>query len=318
MKKRVVLLIYLLLAYYLNVGFVGFAQVGANGKGGYPDIHLNGVEVGYIPEAPEGEALEVTILSPEEKIYNTTTIDLNVTANKPVDEWRYSLNGGKNVTFTPNTTIVAQEGENSLEVYALASDERASAQVSFYVQVKDTTPPGTVRNLTHEAGSDHILWTWENPDDKDFDEALVYIDGKFEGGTADGEWLLDGLSPGETHTIGILTNDTSGNVNTTWVNDTATTLTPSETVYVNESGWWYEGEQFNPSETPLQDGIDAAIDNGTVIVLSGTYGESVEVDKPLTIEGHGATITGDGSERKTGMKPVVYISADNVTLRSLS
>ncbi|ASJ09478.1 hypothetical protein A3L11_09645 [Thermococcus siculi] len=263
--------------------------------------------------------MEVTILSPEEKIYNTTTIDLNVTANKPVDEWRYSLNGGKNITFTPNTTITAEEGENSLEVYALAGDESAMAQVSFYVQVNDTTPPGTVRNLHHEVGSDYILWTWENPEDKDFDEALVYIDGKFEGGTADGEWLLDGLSPGETHTIGILTNDTSGNVNTTWVNDTATTLTPSETVYVNESGWWYEGGAFNPSETPLQSGIGAAPENGTVVVLHGNYGESVEIDKPLTLRSSGlAVIEGDGSELDEGVKPVVYISADNVTLRDLT
>ncbi|WP_048151593.1 right-handed parallel beta-helix repeat-containing protein [Palaeococcus ferrophilus] len=285
----------------------------------YSHMYFDDIAVEYTPGTPPENPLSITIVSPEEGIYNTTTIDLNVTANKPVDEWHYSLNGGKNVTFTPNTTITAQEGDNSLKVYALAGDESAMAQVSFYVNLtKDTTPPGTVKNLTHEVGSDYILWTWENPDDKDFDEALVYIDGTFEGGTANGEWLLDGLSPGETHTIGILTNDTSGNVNTTWVNDTATTLVPSETVYVKESGWWYEGGAFNPSETPLGDGIDACVPGGTVVVLPGTYGESVEVYTPLTIEGHGAVITGDGSEWDIGMKPVVYVGSDNVTVRDLT
>ncbi|ASJ02686.1 hypothetical protein A3L09_05160 [Thermococcus profundus] len=285
----------------------------------YSHVYFDDIAVEYTLETPPENPLSITIVSPEEGTYSTTTIDLNVTANKPVDEWRYSLNGGKNITFTPNTTIEAQEGENSLEVYALAGDESVMAQVNFYVEVKDTTPPGTVRNLRHEVGSDYILWTWENPDDKDFDEALVYIDGEFEGGTADGEWLLDGLSPGETHTIGILTNDTSGNVNTTWVNDTATTPSPSETVYVNESGWWYEGGTFNPSETPLQSGIDAASENGTVIVLHGNYGESVEIDKPLMLRSSGlAVIEGDGSELDEGVKPVVYVGSDNVTLRDLT
>ncbi|ASA77745.1 right-handed parallel beta-helix repeat-containing protein [Thermococcus sp. 5-4] len=269
-------------------------------------------------EEQVGEELQVTILSPEEKIYNTTTIDLNVTANKPVDEWRYSLNGGKNITFEPNTTITGQDGENLLVVYALAGDETGMAQVNFYVNAseKDETPPGTVRNLAHEVGADYIHWTWDNPEDEDFETALVYVDGKFEGETDEGEWWLDELSPGETHTVGILTRDYSGNINTTWVNDTATTLTPAETVYVNESGWWYEGGSLNPSETPLQDGIKNAVEGGTVVVLSGTYPESVEIDKPLTVEtSESARVTGDGSEWANGRKPVFYVSSDNVTLR---
>ncbi|ASJ13810.1 right-handed parallel beta-helix repeat-containing protein [Thermococcus radiotolerans] len=268
-------------------------------------------------EEQVGEELQVTILSPEEKIYNTATIDLNVTANKPVDEWRYSLNGGENVTFEPNTTITGQDGENLLVVYALAGDETGMAQVNFYVDVseEDETPPGTVRNLAHEVGADYIHWTWDNPEDEDFETALIYVDGKFEDETDEGEWWLDELSPGETHTIGILTRDYSGNINTTWVNDTATTLTPAETVYVNESGWWYEGRSLNPSETPLQDGIDGSVDGGTVVVLSGTYPESVEIDKPLTVEtSENARITGDGSEWANGRKPVFYVSSDNVTL----
>ncbi|WP_148206300.1 right-handed parallel beta-helix repeat-containing protein [Thermococcus gammatolerans] len=281
-------------------------------------MYFDNIVVEYEEAAPPEESLKVTILSPEERTYNTATIDLNVTANKPVDEWRYSLNGGKNVTFEPNTTITAQNGENLLVVYALAGDETGVAQVNFYVNAsgEDETPPGTVRNLAHEVGADYIHWTWDNPEDEDFETALVYIDGKFEGETDEGEWWLDELLPGETHTIGILTRDYSGNVNTTWVNDTATTLTPAETVYVNESGWWYEGGSLNPSETPLQDGIKNAIEGGTVVVLAGTYPESVEIGKFLTVEtSESARITGDGSELDTGRKPVFYVSSNNVVLR---
>ncbi len=286
----------------------------------YSHMCFDDIAVQYTPGRPAEEKLRITIYSPKEQTYNTTTVDLNVTANKPVDEWRYSLNGGKNVTFIPNTTITAKEGENHLVVYALAGDESATAQVDFYVNLtKDTTPPGTVENLTHEVGMDYIHWTWDNPKDGDFEGALVYIDGKYQGETTDEEWELDGLSPGETHEIGILTKDTSGNVNTTWVNDTATTPVPAETVYVNESGWWYEGGTLNPSETPLQDGIDASLENGTVVVLAGTYPESVEIDKPLTVEtDEGAEVRGDGSYWDDGMKPVFYVESNNVTLRGFT
>ena len=101
----------------------------------------------------------------------------------------------------------------------------------------------------------------------------------------------------------------------TWVNDTATTLVPAERVYVNESGWWYEGGDFNPSETPLQDGINAAPKNGTVIVLAGTYPESVEIDNAITVEtDEGVEVRGDGEEWDKGMKPVFYVDSNNVTL----
>ena len=279
----------------------------------YSHMYFDDISVEYEPS--QGEALKVTILSPEERIYNRTVIDLNVTANKPVDEWRYSLNGAGNVTFQPNTTIEAREGENSLSVYAISGDEVASARVDFYV---DTTPPGTVENLSHEVGADYILWRWDNPKDEDFSEALVYIDGKFQGGTRDGEWLLEGLSSGETHTIGLLTEDRNGNVNTTWVNDTATTLAPSDVVYVNESGWWYEGGDFNPSESPLSGGISAAPAGGTVVVLAGNYTESVEIDKPLTLETEDdAVIRGDGSSWGR-YKPVILVSSDNVTVQGFT
>ncbi len=278
----------------------------------YSHMYFDNITVEYTPG--ESRGLKVKIISPENRTYNTT-IDLNVTANKPVDSWSYSLNGQPNVTFTPNTTIEAGEGGNHLVVYAVAGDETASASVDFCV---DTTPPGTVQNLTHEVGTDYIHWTWDNPKDEDFEGALVYIDGKYQGETTDGEWVLDGLSPGETHTIGILTKDASGNINTTWVNDTATTLIPAETVYVNESGWWYEGGTLNPSETPLQDGIDASPENGTVVVLPGEYEESVGIDHPLTLKGRpGAVVRGDGSYLEEGMKPVIYVASDNVTVTGL-
>jgi hypothetical protein len=60
----------------------------------------------------------ITIYSPENKTYFTSPIDLNVAANETTDTWWYSLNGGSNTTFIPNTTITPACGPNNITVYA--------------------------------------------------------------------------------------------------------------------------------------------------------------------------------------------------------
>lgn len=60
----------------------------------------------------------ITIHSPTNITYYASAIDLNMTANEVIDTWLYDLNSGGNTTFTPNTTITAQEGSNHLIVYA--------------------------------------------------------------------------------------------------------------------------------------------------------------------------------------------------------
>jgi PGF-pre-PGF domain-containing protein len=82
----------------------------------------------------------IHIISPANNTaYNTTNISLEVTSDKEIILWNYSLNGAGNVTFTPNTTIIAQNGSNFLEVYALdAAGYLVYANVSFTV---DLIPP---------------------------------------------------------------------------------------------------------------------------------------------------------------------------------
>jgi|LGVD01.1.fsa_nt_gb parallel beta-helix repeat protein len=55
------------------------------------------------------------------------------------------------------------------------------------------------------------------------------------------------------------------------------------TIYVNETGWWIEHDQFNPSSAPIQSAIDNATAGDTIFVKNGTYTENVDVDKSLTI-----------------------------------
>ncbi|WP_456475680.1 cell wall-binding repeat-containing protein, partial [Candidatus Pyrohabitans sp.] len=60
----------------------------------------------------------ITIVSPSNTTYSSTSIALNVSADEAISAWLYSLNGASNVTFTPNTTITASEGANNIVVYA--------------------------------------------------------------------------------------------------------------------------------------------------------------------------------------------------------
>ncbi|MBN2014476.1 MAG: DUF2341 domain-containing protein, partial [Candidatus Altiarchaeota archaeon] len=70
----------------------------------------------------------IILQSPENITYNTTLINLNVSADDIIDTWWYSLNSGTNITFTPNTTIIAEYGSNHLIVYAndTAGNENSS------------------------------------------------------------------------------------------------------------------------------------------------------------------------------------------------
>ncbi|WP_370574160.1 PGF-pre-PGF domain-containing protein [Methanomethylovorans sp.] len=91
--------------------------------------------------------------------------------------------------------------------------------------VIDTIPPASVTNLAEsDSDSDWISWTWENPIDADFSYVMVYIDGVFVINTADSSinsYNATGLSEGTTYTIGISTVDSSGNINSTLINDSA-------------------------------------------------------------------------------------------------
>ena len=83
----------------------------------------------------------VTIYSPQNLIYTSPSIELNVNANEEVDSWWYSLNDGvTNHSFNPNTTIMGAEGRNTLTVYAHdPAGAVGSFSISFSVDMIDPT-----------------------------------------------------------------------------------------------------------------------------------------------------------------------------------
>jgi PKD repeat protein len=96
----------------------------------------------------------------------------------------------------------------------------------------DTTPPASITNLTNITGNFWINWTWNNPLDTDFNHTMIYINGTFKTNTSDAYYNATGLNAGTDYEIATRTADNVGNINETWINDTATTLpvTTSPTV----------------------------------------------------------------------------------------
>jgi len=79
---------------------------------------------------------------------------------------------------------------------------------------------------------------------------------------------------------------------------------------VNETGWWFDGGDFNSSATPIQSAVDNATLGNAVYVWNGTYNEEIIVDKSLIIEGQ--------SNNDTFIIGGFNIIENNVTLRDFN
>ncbi len=188
----------------------------------------------------------LTIRSPTNSSYSSTTLDLNVTALETVDTWKYSINGTANQTFTPNTSItVLGDGQHNVTVWANdTSGNYGSSSVSFNV---DTTPPTASlvapANTTYDSsdvplnvtGTDVSTWTYS-------------LDGQ----------VNQSFTPNTTLT-GL--NDSQHNV-TVWAEDEAgnTVRAGQEYFYVNASSGSNSGPSasFSTSTSDLTVSVDAS------------------------------------------------------------
>ena len=93
--------------------------------------------------------------------------------------------------------------------------------------IDDTTPPASVTNLNEsEVGTTWVVWSWTNLPDEDFSHVMVYLNGTFVTNvpTPEQSYKATDLLLNTTYGIGTRTVDKVGNINKTWVNDSATTL----------------------------------------------------------------------------------------------
>jgi len=150
----------------------------------------------------------VRIVAADNKAINKNT---SVLANLVING---TSNGSSDLIFE---YVSLNNGTGDL-VTPLISNGRITVTLSL-----DTTPPSSIYNLESGNSSTWINWTWNNPLDLDFNHTMVYLDGIFAGNTSDQYFNATGLLEGTAHTISTHTVDVIGNVNETWVNDTAKT-----------------------------------------------------------------------------------------------
>ncbi len=85
------------------------------------------------------------------------------------------------------------------------------------------------------------------------------------------------------------------------------------TINVNESGWWKEGEAFNPSGTPIQAAINAAIANDLIMIGSGSYSESTPFITTADI-----ILDGGSCDLVTVVNGITVSSANGVRVSGIS
>ena len=98
----------------------------------------------------------ISVLSPENKTYDTSSIQLNFTINEAASQINYSLDGTENVTIAGNTTLTdLPNGDHNVIVYATdeAGNVGISETISFSVAVPKPFHPTLVALVLTASGA---------------------------------------------------------------------------------------------------------------------------------------------------------------------
>jgi hypothetical protein len=176
----------------------------------------------------------VTIVSPQNTTFNSTSIVLNATTSGSANA-TYSLNGAANVslyneTTQGNTTVAAIEGLNNLTVFATNSSNATDINSTIQYFTVDTTPPDiTIVSPANATTADNtpllnatfgeiVNTTWINVDSS--------LNQSFNSGVQNLTLNLSTLSDGQ-HNVTVYANDSVGNLNSSIIYFTVDTTPPN-------------------------------------------------------------------------------------------
>jgi len=105
--------------------------------------------IGYGTPDPsyDGAAPEISVASPENRIYYTVDVTLNFTVNEPVSSMRYELDGETVGEVSGNTTLTGLSyGLHNLTVYAIdAAGNTGTSETIIFTVAKEPEPsPATL------------------------------------------------------------------------------------------------------------------------------------------------------------------------------
>ncbi|RLJ00153.1 MAG: hypothetical protein DRP08_06690, partial [Candidatus Aenigmatarchaeota archaeon] len=226
------------------------------------------------PEISNVQALDITTNSA------TITWDTDELSNSLVKygetPGNYTLSKSDSSYVLKHNLTLTGLKDNTTYYYIVNSTDKSdnsaeSSEHSFTTFPIDTTPPASVEGLNEtDKGTTWILWKWIYPFEPDFSHTMVYINGMFKANVSAPKHSFNatGLKPNTTYEIGTRTVDVSGNINITWVNDTATTFEDREppasiTNLRNTTGpTWINWTWDNPTDADF---------NHTMVYLNGIW-----------------------------------------------
>lgn len=151
----------------------------------------------------------ISILSPENKAYNTAEIPLNLYINETTSQTSYILDDHAKETITGNTTLTGlADGNHSIIVYA--NDTAGNVGKSVANFVIDTIPP-FISNISIENrayNSTNIMLGFSVNDTVSW---MGYSLDNQANATLAGNMTLSGLSEG-SHNVVVYANDSAGNM----------------------------------------------------------------------------------------------------------
>ncbi len=161
-------------------------------------------------------------------------------------EWNFG-DGSPNVTTADPVHTFVTDTQATYTVTMTVNNSAGSSATAQVITVTTTEttddPPDSITNLHNTTYQQtQITWNWTDPSSDTFDQVFIYLDGVFQANVTKGSGTFTAvnLSPGTMHTLGTRTAGTTGLINETWVNHTATTAphqdSSSFTVTL-ESGW---------------------------------------------------------------------------------
>jgi hypothetical protein len=132
------------------------------------------------------------------------------------------MNEGPTGNYSRTFSDTYIPGIYNISIYADKAGFTGDAEFLSF-RILDTSPPTRISNLSNITDSTWINWSWENPEDIDFDHVLIYVNGEWITATSNEYYLAEGLTPNTEYEIGIHTVDKVGNINTRWINQTTKT-----------------------------------------------------------------------------------------------
>lgn len=136
------------------------------------------------------------------------------------------------------------------------------------LDVSDITPPASVTGLTNSTYEQtYINWTWTNPSDADFNHTMVYINSVWETNVSSptAHYNDTELTANTEYEISTHTVDTTGNINSTWVNATAYTKPEIVSVSVTPTEYGFGILALNDQASTGTGGYFTATNDGNVV-----------------------------------------------------